>query len=800
VTLKAKLLLLVFGASVLATGIIGGILYRWLWGYQLDSLRRAISSHLLDSQHSLETFIEEVESDLGAIVENPLVKTRDDHGFTSFLDADESTFQYSYTDTEREIIGVFNSYRLSHRYVNSVYMGRENGSFVRSHERARPTAYDPRERPWYVLAKADPDRVVETDAYSSVTTPDVNIGVVKSLLDEDGTFYGAVGIDITLANLTGYIVNASFLPVGQVLLIDRTGTILASQQSELRTTSIYDHAEDLTADRLSSADGMIEVTFAHQRNLLFYEMPTRQEWRVLALVPMREIRAQVGSPVLTTVVGLAFGWLLIGLLLLGGLELIVIRPLEKLTDVSGYIAETSNLDQQVEVRSSDEIGMLGRTYNKMIDSLRQSHDTVEKNEAALLKYRDHLEELVQRRTHELEVVNEHLQTEIAERTAAQQSLADRETEYHDLIESANSIIMRWRPDGSITFFNRFALTFFGYTEEEVLGRNLVGTILSDKDSTGRNLSDLITDIVEHPEAHVRNVNENTRRNGERVWIAWANKPIRSLDGGISEILSIGVDVSQQVRTEAQLRNALRELAIEKEKAETADRLKSAFLATMSHELRTPLNSIIGFTGILLQGMVGPLNDEQTKQLGMVRNSAQHLLSLISDILDISKIEAGQLAMSLGEVNVRTSVEKVAQIVRPLADKKGIEFRLSVAPEVDKVRTDQRRMEQILLNILSNAVKFTEKGSVEMSCTTSAGEVVFRVEDTGIGIDPSDIDGLFKPFQQIDTGLSRKYEGTGLGLSICKKLVELLGGRIWVESLAGRGSVFGFTLPPNGDGT
>jgi PAS domain S-box-containing protein len=798
VTLKAKVLLLVLGVSVLGTGIIGGLLYRWLWGYQLDSLEHAISSHLLYSQHSLETFIEEVESDLDAIVEIPVVRTRDDRDFTDFLDADESTFQYSYTDTERAIIQIFSSYRLSHRYVNSVYMGRENGSFVRSHERARPTPYDPRERPWYILARANPDRVVETDAYSSVTTPDVNIGVVRALLDENGAFYGAVGIDITLANLTDYIVNASFLPAGQVLLIDRTGTILASRQSDLSSTNIYDHAEGLTAERFSHSDGMIELTFAGEKNLLFYATPTRQEWRVLALVPMREIRAQVDSPVLTTVAVLALGWLVIGFLLLGGLRLIVIRPLQKLTAVTGYIAETSNLDRQVEVRSSDEIGMLGRTYNKMIDSLRQSHDAVEKNEATVLEYRDHLEEMVQRRTRELEEANEHLQTEIADRTAAQQSLAERETEYHDLVESANSIIMRWMPDGSITFINRFARTFFGYTEEEVLGRNLVGTILSDKDATGRDLTDLISDIVEHPEAHLRNVNENTRRNGERVWIAWSNKPIRSSDGNVAEVLSIGVDISQQVRTEAQLRSALRELAIQKEKAEMADRLRSAFLATMSHELRTPLNSITGFTGILLQGLVGPLNDEQTKQLGMVRNSAQHLLSLISDILDISKIEAGQLTTSLEEVNVKASVEKVAQIVRPIAEKKGIELRLSLAPEVNGVRTDRRRMEQILLNLLSNAVKFTEHGSVELNCATSAGEVVFRIEDTGIGIDPSDIDSLFKPFRQIDTGLSRKYEGTGLGLSICKRLIELLGGRIWVESVPGQGSLFGFSLPTDGD--
>jgi signal transduction histidine kinase len=215
---------------------------------------------------------------------------------------------------------------------------------------------------------------------------------------------------------------------------------------------------------------------------------------------------------------------------------------------------------------------------------------------------------------------------------------------------------------------------------------------------------------------------------------------------------------------------------------------------MSHELRTPLNSIIGFTGILLQGLVGTLNPEQQKQLGMVRNSAHHLLDLINDVLDISKIEAGQLQLSQERFDLRASVDKLVQTTRPLAEKKGIGLMLAAPDDTVMVNSDRRRVEQVLLNLISNGIKFTEQGSVNVSYLRKDSEVVIQVRDTGIGIKPEDADGLFRPFSQVDTGLTRKYEGTGLGLSICKRLVELMGGRIWVESQPDTGSTFLFTLP------
>lgn len=242
-----------------------------------------------------------------------------------------------------------------------------------------------------------------------------------------------------------------------------------------------------------------------------------------------------------------------------------------------------------------------------------------------------------------------------------------------------------------------------------------------------------------------------------------------------------------------------ELAAAMERAQAADRIKSAFLATMSHELRTPLNSIIGFTGILLQGLAGPLNDEQHKQLSMVQNSSRHLLALINDVLDLSKIEAGQLVLARATFDLRQAVTKMIPLIAPLAEKKGITLRQDLPATPVMLTTDQRRVEQVVLNLLSNAVKFTETGEVTAGCGVEGGQGVLSVRDTGIGMRPEELPHLFQPFHQIDTGLTRRHEGTGLGLSICKKLLDLMGGSIEVASHWGQGSVFTARFPLSTEG-
>jgi PAS domain S-box-containing protein len=395
--------------------------------------------------------------------------------------------------------------------------------------------------------------------------------------------------------------------------------------------------------------------------------------------------------------------------------------------------------------------------------------------------------------------------DITERKRAEERIAESEQKYRELVENANSIILRWTPEGRIIFLNEFGQRFFGYTEEEIRGRHVIGTIVPESESSGRDLKMLMDEVCRDPAAFEQNVNENIRRNGERVWIAWTNKIVLDQQGRVAEILSIGQDITARKRAEDELKamkaglerrvaERTAELVVAKERAESADRLKSAFLAAMSHELRTPLNSIIGFTGLLLQGLAGPLNEEQTKQLLMVQDSGHHLLALINDVLDISKIEAGQIEIRSELFDLPESIRKAIRTVKPLADKKGLRLAAHIASDVGPITSDQRRVEQILLNLLSNAIKFTETGEIRIECRLDGDSVEIRVIDSGIGIKPEDLGRLFQPFHQLESGLTRKYEGTGLGLAISSRLVERLGGTISVESRWGKGSTFWFTLP------
>jgi PAS domain S-box-containing protein len=390
--------------------------------------------------------------------------------------------------------------------------------------------------------------------------------------------------------------------------------------------------------------------------------------------------------------------------------------------------------------------------------------------------------------------------DISARVRTEKLLLASERKYRELVQNANSIILRWSSDGRILFLNEFGLRFFGYTSEEIIGRHVLGTLVPETDSSGADLGDLMERICATPEAFEQNTNENMRRNGERVWISWNNRIERDENGRVVGILSIGNDITDRLRIDAEREQRMR--------AEEADRVKSAFLATMSHELRTPLNSIIGFTGILLQGLAGPLNEEQSKQLGMVRTSARHLLALVNDVLDISKIEAGQLEIGAHPYDIRRSIEKVLSLVRPQAAAKGLDLRVDIDQALQQAMGDERRFEQILLNLLSNAIKFTDRGAVSVDArrlekaAVRGGGPALRLQicDTGIGIRPEDLQSLFQPFQQLESGLDRKHEGTGLGLAISRRLVEMLGGEISAASQWGKGSTFTVVLPLDGKST
>jgi len=238
----------------------------------------------------------------------------------------------------------------------------------------------------------------------------------------------------------------------------------------------------------------------------------------------------------------------------------------------------------------------------------------------------------------------------------------------------------------------------------------------------------------------------------------------------------------------------REIADKSRQLEVASQHKSEFLANMSHELRTPLNAVIGFSEVLIQRMFGELNEKQDEYLKDIFASGQHLLSLINDILDLSKIEAGRMELEATDFDLPSAIDNALILVRERAARRGITLGHTIDERLGMLRGDERKVKQVLLNLLSNALKFTpEGGRIDVSARLQGGAAEIAVADTGVGIAPEDQEAVFEEFRQVGTA-DKKVEGTGLGLALSRKFIELHGGRIWVKSQAGQGSTFTFTLP------
>jgi signal transduction histidine kinase len=278
-------------------------------------------------------------------------------------------------------------------------------------------------------------------------------------------------------------------------------------------------------------------------------------------------------------------------------------------------------------------------------------------------------------------------------------------------------------------------------------------------------------------------------------------PIQQIDSRLAAIASGNftghVDVTNRDELGALAANVNRmndELQRVYRELETASKHKSEFLANMSHELRTPLNAIIGFSQVLREGISGEINPKQAEYLDDILTSGNHLLALINDVLDLSKVEAGQIELVVAPFSMRDALERGVSMVREQATRDGVQVTLHTNGGLDTVTGDERRIRQVIFNLLSNAVKFTPSGGlVDVSATQSGGEVMVSVADTGPGIAVEDLDRIFQEFQQTEEG-ARHQDGTGLGLALSKRFVEMHGGRIWCDSEVGRGSTFVFALP------
>ncbi|MFN8061958.1 MAG: ATP-binding protein [Vicinamibacterales bacterium] len=365
----------------------------------------------------------------------------------------------------------------------------------------------------------------------------------------------------------------------------------------------------------------------------------------------------------------------------------------------------------------------------------------------------------------------------------QDELKSREDLYRDLFDSASDLIHSVRPDGGFAYVNRAWRDTLGYTDEEVASLRVQDVVEADAHGFYATVFALaVPGTPPEPREMVL-----VAKDGRRIAVEGA-EGCRFVDGVPVVTRAIYRDVTRRKSEEEALRRA-------KAAAEEAARAKGYFLANMTHELRTPMNAVIGMTEFLFDT---PLTTEQAELVGTIQRAGENLLDIINNILDFSKIESGKLDLDEQPFDVREVVEHAVDLVAGTAASKGIDLAYMLAPGVtERVSGDETRLRQVLVNLLSNAVKFTPAGevvvTVEGHALDGAYELYVRVRDTGIGIPTDRVDRLFQSFSQVDTSTNRQFGGTGLGLAICRRLVELMGGAIWVESRLGQGSTFHFTI-------
>jgi PAS domain S-box-containing protein len=374
--------------------------------------------------------------------------------------------------------------------------------------------------------------------------------------------------------------------------------------------------------------------------------------------------------------------------------------------------------------------------------------------------------------------------------------ADAERRLGELLESAPDAILELDDQGCIVLVNRMAEQLFGYGREELLGQ-AVEVLVPEHLRSGHigHRARYVSQPVTRPMGADLKL-EARRKDGSLFPVEISLSPTRS-EAGI-RVTAIVRDITDRKRIEDELRAVqekyIHELELRHRESEQANQLKSEFLSNMSHELRSPLHTIIGFTELLAEETEGPLNEKQQRFINHIHRDSLHLLSLINDLLDLSKIEAGRLELRHEAFDIGAVIEEALSSVRPRATAKSVQIRANASIPTP-VFADRLRLKQILHNLLTNAIKFTpDGGNVQVEAAVRASFAEISISDTGIGIPEDQQHAVFDKFYQVRTATQGGPEGTGLGLAIAKRLVEQHGGRMWLESEPGNGSCFTFTIP------
>lgn len=394
-------------------------------------------------------------------------------------------------------------------------------------------------------------------------------------------------------------------------------------------------------------------------------------------------------------------------------------------------------------------------------------------------------------------ITEWRMAEIALRSATEESARRREAEaaaahLNRVFSEAPVVIAILRgPDHVFETVNHKFVELTG--RDDVLGRK-AREALGDVPDT--QLFDMLDKVYESGEAFVGtgvSASLGDPATDPGPYFNFVYQPLTDANG-VYAILVVASEVTDQVTARVVAERAQQEAEVAKLEAVAASKAKSDFLATMSHELRTPLAAIIGYGELLSEGITGPVNDAQRRQLTRIKSSANHLLSIIDEILTIARAEAGKERITIESVDVNELLDSVGAMTEPLAEAKGLTFGLKRLDEEITLNTDAIKLRQILLNLLSNAVNYTEKGEVSLAAERLDGRLLVSVGDTGVGVSPQNLEKIFEPFWQVEQTTTRKVGGTGLGLAVTSQFVKLLGGELSVASTVGKGSIFTLSLP------
>lgn len=387
---------------------------------------------------------------------------------------------------------------------------------------------------------------------------------------------------------------------------------------------------------------------------------------------------------------------------------------------------------------------------------------------------------------QLKQLNEDLERQVIKRTS---ELMESEDRYRRVLAGSNDGVWDWDLETRDLYWNDRLFEMHGLTRE-TFTPTLESFLELVYPKDRHRVADAIAAHLETDESFELEIRQRHVPSGEYRHFFARGKAVRNEEGKPIRMSGTAVDITERKQMELELARA-------KEQAEVANRKKSQFLATMSHELRTPLNAIIGYSEMLESGIGGTLTEKQERYIHNVVISGRHLLDMVNDILDLSKIEAGKFQILLEWIRLEPFVYELSGMIKDLADRKNIRLHYAIQPGLTGLEADPARLRQILLNLLSNAIKFNREAGevhVRFSLDEDTGWVVCEVRDTGIGIPEDKISELFSEFYQVDPSYSRRHEGTGLGLALTRRLVELHGGMIFVRSKLGEGSVFTFRLP------